>query len=522
MSEKSQSLTRRHFLRGMLAGGGVVAGSALLAACGGATQTTQPTAGSSGEAATAAPAGDAATAAPAAVVTTAAPVVAEKVELTHWDWWVTQSPWLDNEISLFQEANPGITINRTVQSGKYDELLQLAFKDNSAPDTFFSQLPFLDLVTNKMIMPYSDFSDFAEWQKTVPNLEISFTEGSNQLDGKTYAAPTEARSAWWNQIYVNTDVLNKYGITEVPKTMEQFLEANRKVTKDSNGEAYGFANPLSSGWTGQMIWYMGQLSGAPFGGDDFKTGRYSLSNPAYQKNLESFKMLKDEGLILPESSSIDDEGIRAMFAEGRAAFFTGGVWCVPGWAQTHPDFKGYTMMPPPLIDTNEPVSYFYTGPGQTGRSHYINANSKHADAAWTWTKWLNGREASSRWVTSGNGLSYWDEDNDPNATDNAALKVYFAENPKINRIGPARTIRNPDIAKVAEAAVKPSEEDVVTGIYSGQITDIPGTLAQLEKDKNAAREQAVADAVAAGAKVSMEDYAFPDWDPSKDYVTKAA
>jgi hypothetical protein len=45
-------------------------------------------------------------------------------------------------------------------------------------------------------------------------------------------------------------------------------------------------------------------------------------------------------------------------------------------------------------------------------------------------------------------------------------------------------------------------------------------LTQFAADKNAAREQAIADAVAAGAKVSIEDYIFPDWDPTKDYITE--
>jgi multiple sugar transport system substrate-binding protein len=518
MMNSKDALSRRRFLKGITLGGAAITTPFLLAACGGGNTGEAP------GAATSAAGSAGATAAPAAPDTqaTTAPATTSgaAVELTQWDWWLTQSPWLDNEITLFQEANPGITVKRTVQSGKFDELLQLAFKDGSAPDVFFTQVPFLDVVKNGYALPLSDFSDFETFKQGRPNPDLDIAEGSNALEGKVYTVPREARSAWWNQIYVNTAVLSKYGVNDIPKTLDEYLDAMRKVTKDSNGEAYGWGNPLSSGWTPAMQWYVGQLSGAPVGGDNYKTGKYDFSHPAYQKTLESFVTMKNEGLILPESSSLDDEAIRALFAEGRVAFFTGGVWVMPGWQQTHPDFKDYTIMPPPLIDTPEPITFFYTSPGQTGTATYINAQTKQKEAAWQWFQWLHSREAMQRWIASGNGLSLWTEDNNPDAVDSVAIKALLENDTKINRVAPARSLRNPDVAKVSEQAVKPSENDVISGLYSGQITDIPAMLTQFAADKNAAREQAIADAVAAGAKVSIEDYIFPDWDPTKDYITE--
>jgi multiple sugar transport system substrate-binding protein len=68
MSEETNRLSRRHFLRGML----TASGAALLAACGG-TPAAAPTAAPAAEAPTAAPAAAAPTAAPAAEAPTAAP-----------------------------------------------------------------------------------------------------------------------------------------------------------------------------------------------------------------------------------------------------------------------------------------------------------------------------------------------------------------------------------------------------------------------------------------------------------------
>ncbi|GAB4191033.1 MAG: hypothetical protein OHK0022_04380 [Roseiflexaceae bacterium] len=499
--------SRRQFLKSVAAGLGVAGAPALLAACGSqpantpvSSQPTAPGVTSGSSSATG--------------------------EVTHWDWWVTQSPWIENEIKLFQEANPGITITRTLQPDKkIDELLSASFRDGSTPDTFFTLLPFVDLVKGQYVAPLSDFEDFAAYQNTFPNPAIDFAEGSNMQDGKIYAAPREARSAWWNQIYVHTGLLKEAGWTEnggvrLPATLEEFIQAQRDVLKASGGKAYGWSNPFSTGWTPVMWWFMGQLSGAPFGADNFKTGRYDFSSPVWRQILEGFVTMRDEGLILPESNSLDDEGIRALFAEGRSLYTTTGIWAIPGWKQTHPDFSSYTLMPPPLVGVNEPVSYFQSSPGQAGTAMYISAKTAKREAAWAWYKWLNSRQAMQRWVEQGLGLSLWSEDNDPKYASNEALKALSTTDSKVNRVAPARAVRNPEIGKVKEGDVKPNEGAIISGLFSKQLTDIPALLTQLEADKNAAREQAVKDAVAAGAKINFpEDYAFPDWDPTKDYVT---
>ena len=528
-------LSRRQFLKGLVAGAGVAAAPMLLAACGtqaSGTAATAAPAAAAAPAATTAPAAAAAPAATAAPMADAAtaPAVAQAVTVTHWDWWVTQTPWMENEIKLFQDANPGITINRVRNPDKQnDELLKAAFRDESAPDTFFTLLPFLDIIKGGYALPLNNFSDWSTYVKQYPNPSIDFAEGSNQLQGNVYSVPRDARSGWWNQIYVNTKLLKNAGWTEngaarVPKTLDEWLQAQRDVVKSSNKKAFGWGNPISTGWTPVMYWFMGQLSGAPFGGDNFKTGKYDFtSTPAWQNILEAFAKMRDEGLITPESASIDDEGIRALFAEDRFLFLTTGVWSVAGWAQTHPNFSEYTVMAPPLVGVQTPVTYYQTSPGQTGTASFIYSKSKNPEAAWKWYQWVNSRDAMKRWNTTGNGLSLWSEDNKPENATNDALKALATLDAQINRVAPARAIRNPDVGLVKEQAVKPDENAILSGIFSKQITDIPGTLKKLEDAKNASREQAIKDAVAAGAKINYPaDYVFADWDPTKDYVTKKA
>jgi len=59
------------------------------------------------------------------------------VTLNYWDLLVSQAPWLDAEIKLFQQAHPNITIKKTTNvTDTYSNLFDLAVKSNKEPDVF--------------------------------------------------------------------------------------------------------------------------------------------------------------------------------------------------------------------------------------------------------------------------------------------------------------------------------------------------------------------------------------------------
>src|SRR5450631_667768 len=61
------------------------------------------------------------------------------VTVQHWDYYVSQSPWLDNEVKLFEAAHPNIKVKRIINSSTtYDELFNLAVKSNKQPDVFIT------------------------------------------------------------------------------------------------------------------------------------------------------------------------------------------------------------------------------------------------------------------------------------------------------------------------------------------------------------------------------------------------
>lgn len=515
------NLSRRHFLRTMLAAG---AGT-LLAACG-AQPTTEAPAGADP---TTAPAPSAAPAAPSA---TSAPAIAQTVEITHWDWWVTQGPWVDNEIALFQQANPGVVIKKTTQgNGTYEDLFSLAQRDGSGPDVFLipNKPSFQEQAANGWLADLSLFAGYQEFVARFPNPRQQFIPGVNIIEGQTLSAPFGSPAgAMWNQLWINTKVFKDAGLVDdqgearAPTTIAEMLEFARTINAKSNGSVYGYGVSLNA-WTVSMTYHLAQLSGgdADRGGLDYRSGTYRYSSiPAYQTALETLLTMRDEGLIIPDSASVDDEAMRVLFAQHAFGMMINGNWVINGWKETNPDFSEFMLAPMPLIGATAPSSYYYAQPG--GKQFGISTNARDSEAAWAWLQWLYSPEAGERWVQSGNGMSIFPQANKPEYADTPAMREYFRLSPQYVRFGPQPGLRNPDAAQVKLPAVKPDESEIVRGLFTGQLTDAAQVLRDLDAAKQQALETAIADAQAAGAKVSIDDFIFADWDPTKDYVNQPA
>lgn len=56
------------------------------------------------------------------------------------------------------------------------------------------------------------------------------------------------------------------------------------------------------------------------------------------------------------------------------------------------------------------------------------------------------------------------------------------------------------------------------GIYTGQLGDAKKAMQDLTDRSDKELDRAIKAAQAKGAKVSRDDYVFPNWDPTKDYT----
>ncbi len=455
----------------------------------------------------------------------------------YWDYWVTQGPAIDEIIAAFEEANPDITIEKnTIGGGPYVESINLAMQGDSGPDVFVLPAPdgntqqaLLDYYNQGYLYNLSEFADADAFMQGFPSPETNFVEGSNMIGGDLYTAPFMGPDKPWLQLYINTDLYREAGLVDaegnpaLPTTWEEFLANSRTVAAETDAYGTGFSvqQPWAAGWWYRVCNYSGLPFDGAVGGFDYRSGEFTFaSNECYRTVLDGLVSMADEELIHPAalSLSIDDEGARALFAEGGFAHLVAGEWVIAGWGQTHPDFEAYTATHVPFPGT-EPQSYFTASVG--GQWFAVNAGTDVADAAWAFFKFLHSPEAGAIWARNGNGLVL----NTPQPYDefaaNEAFEYIFSSTDLVRTL-PEPTIRTPALAGVQQTLVGPSPDDILVGVLSGQIEDVGAALADLDARKLQALETGVADAQAAGVDVSLEDYLFPDWNPAENYVTEPA
>ncbi|MEV6109567.1 substrate-binding domain-containing protein [Streptomyces sp. NPDC051940] len=447
--------------------------------------------------------------------------------ITHWDWYLSQEPWLQNEIALFEKKHPKIRIKRTVQvSDKYPDLINLAFRGGNAPDFFMmpSTPAFTDQVAQGWARPLNDKAT-EQWQSRFP--ENNFFDGVNMAGGKIYSAPFGG-AAPWLQLYVHNGLFKEAGLTnpdgsvKIPKTWDDVTRAAAAITAKSGGKAYGigFGNAQSATlpwWIELFVRGAGSPAGYGTDGPDYRVGKWTFgSDRNYTDFLSLLLEWKKKGYVYPSSMSIGDEQARAFFERGKFGMTVGGVWNQPAWAEHRFSDYSLTTLPSP---TETPKAFFYYPPG--GRVWALSQKTKAADEAWEWFDHLHSPEAGQRWVEAGQGLSVFPEANERAKVASEQFQQ-FVDTRKYAMTWPVPAIRNPEVSKVVLPAVKPDLPDVVTGLYTGQLKDMASALTELEDRRNKALADGVKDAQAKGAKVSLEDWVFADWDPTKPYQNKQA
>ncbi|MFI5695206.1 ABC transporter substrate-binding protein [Kribbella sp. NPDC051586] len=447
-----------------------------------------------------------------------------KTTITYWDWYASQAGWVDNEIKLFQQAHPEIAVKKTTQvSDKYADLVSLAYRSNNPPDILMvpKSPQVSQQVSQDWLMPVDKWAT-KSWQSRFP--ESSFVEGVDVFGSKVYTAPFAAPAPSL-QLYVHHGVFKDAGLTnddgspKLPKTWDDLTAAAEAIASKSGGKVapFGFGNSTNTTlawWLDLFVRGAGSPGGASVGGIDgmdYRVGHWTFgSDRNYLDVINLLMEWKNKNWFYPNSMSISDEQARAFFERGRFGMTVGGVWNQPEWSQHK--FTEYSLVTLPSPDAT-PKALFYGPPG--GRFVAVSSKTPHADEAWAWFDWLYSPDAGKRWVEQGQGLSVYAKNNDPKSVTFAPFSQYVAMSGAAV-VGPQPAIRNPKVSAVQLPAVKPDINDVLAGVYTGQLKDPQGALTELEGKMN----QALGDAIKKAPGVSAKDFAFADWDLTKAYTTK--
>lgn len=444
------------------------------------------------------------------------------VTLTHWDWWVSQAPWIEDEMQRFAGTGGGAQIKRTLnQFDQYSNLISLSQRSKTLPDTYM--IPFQPNLQTQVsagwLTPLNDYVDEA-WLKSFP--KYSFVEGNNMFDGKIYTTPLTGRGPIY-QLYINNQVFRDAGLVDpagavrIPQTWDEVGQFASTITAKSNGSVYGLGMGNSGGsitnaWLNTLVLPAGTPGG--FLGMDYRTGRYAFGEDRnYADVIGLLKEWWDQKLFDPASLSVTDEISRAHFAAGKFGMTVAGSYAIQPWvAEGFTDFSMTTLVGP----TAERRGFFYFSPG--GKSIGVSSDTEHPQEAAAWVKWWAGPEAGARLSQQyGIDLSVYPENNDPAKIESEPFGQYAAL-ADLTRLQPDPVVRDPSAATVAGFSVTPSIGDIIVGSLTGQVKDTGAALTKLGDESDAQLDQAIADAQEAGSGVTRDTYVFSDWDVTQDYA----
>ncbi len=348
----------------------------ILAAC--ATPTVAPTAAPVEEPATQAVQATDAPAPTEPPATEAPPAAPEPVEISYWHTMSdAESAQLDQVITDFEAANPGITVNATRYA--YDDFksaLLTSLAGGEAPDTAR-----LDIA---WVPEFAEQGALAQLDGVLP--------GFDEIAAKTFPGPLST-NLWQGHYYglpqdTNTQVLlwneasfQAAGITTPPTTMAEFAEDACKLT-DASTETYGYALGGTYFWAPAPVFY---AMGGKVVADDFSTATGYVNGP---ESVAAFTMLKDlydQGCISPNLLG-GGIGTADGHATGMYAMIIDGPWMVDIYKGNYPDFKvNFALIPTGADGTTSSVV--------GGEDVVMFADSEYQDASLKWITYLMGEDA---------------------------------------------------------------------------------------------------------------------------------
>lgn len=419
----------------------------------------------------------------------------------------------------YMELHPNITIEYTTMTiDQFKSSVVTAINSGEAPDLFpipvGINLP--TAVAQDWFLPLNDLTPPEFWDTII---EPAKGEGVTQLNGKYYALP-EVQAVTVDLMYYNQDVLDKAGVTELPKTFSEFVNVCDQVSKAGNGDYYG----LIEG--GKQINRMYSLikSFANVGGaklPDFTKalvdgGRINYDSQAVLDAFGVFKTLRDNGSIHPDSINLSAPEAREYFAQGQAAFLMQGIWCIGVWESTHPE-TNFGTMAVPVPDSGQKglisIPEYAAWMGVYSQTKHPKEAAEYLMAMYNY--------GNDEYVYQNDLVAYGGQMSAVKGVVEASLtneRVLNYFNLGLDTAGsyPSATIRDSAAFDFYNQVVdvQPSIGNIFQGVISGGMDDYKDALTTLSDQQTAEWKRA-----AEAAGTSLDVFDFSNWDPMKTYTT---
>lgn len=318
----------------------------------------------------------------------------EKTKLTYWTGDRHDAEYIKEVIDHYNETNEDQIEVELVVTGEYDQALDIAFVSGQSPDIFRAKENTIQTYYKKDYMEPLDGYLTDEMKEKFPQFQ-----DFNLFDGKIYSLPNYGVTM---RLIYNMELFEKAGIVNPPSTVQEMVEAAKKITEVGKSEgAYGFAlnfkNPTSA--LSRSARVIAEMSGYGGFGYDFKTGQFDFSG--FKEIIGGFKQMMDDGSMLPGVESLDIDPLRAQFAEGKIGMYL-SYSSEPGvYKNQFPAKIKWAAAPAPTVTGNVEGASGFLG----GQWLAISKESEHKEEAFKFLEYMYSDEVLVKYHEQGFGIS---------------------------------------------------------------------------------------------------------------------
>jgi multiple sugar transport system substrate-binding protein len=312
-----------------------------------------------------------------------------KTKITHW-YWADNSDYSDKMQSIVKEFNSTNKSNIEVvaeeypwDGGAYSQTLFTAVMGGGGPDTASWKLTSTPLFTANNLL--ANLDSYIEKWSDKDDIDDSLYEVMKKASGtdSIYVMPWNTQVLY---VYYRPSMFKAAGVS-VPTTYKDFLEACKKLTRDTDGDGktdvYGFGMRGAKG--GQEPW--GSFIYAAGGNFEDMTSAKSVAG------MQDFIDLFKNGYVPPTATTDGFNEIIANFKSGKTAMTVHHIGSSADMVKTFGDDVDAFVFP-----AGEGQ---WTSMGDTENVMFEKCQNK--DAAFEWIAYLATGKGQEEWcVTTGN------------------------------------------------------------------------------------------------------------------------
>ncbi|MGC0419924.1 ABC transporter substrate-binding protein [Embleya sp. AB8] len=244
-----------------------------------------------------------------------------KVTLKYWTWFPTDAT-LKKTIAAFEASHPNIKVDLQLNTNSdYQKKLPLALNSGQKLDLVGVQASAMaDQLANKL----TPVTDLGIGDDVLGQVAPAALAQSRKLvkDGKLYFIPMGRLGS--AAMFYNKDLLDKAGVTTVPKTMAELKDAVAKV-KQSTPDTIPVAMAGDSWFQDEVaLTIAGQTAPTLF--DDIRYNKGRWDDERYIGALRDYAGLYKDGTLGKDTLDLDGTRATQLFATGKSAFYFGGTW----------------------------------------------------------------------------------------------------------------------------------------------------------------------------------------------------